>query len=433
MHIYFSGIGGAGIGPLALIAKQAGYEVTGSDLQPSSYTEMLEQKGIKLHIGQTLEQITSEHQVHPIDWIVFSSAIFYTNPDHAELQFAKQHNIRISKRDECINEIIDRHHLKLIAIAGTHGKTTTTALAIWILKQLNIPISYSVGAKITALTGNIAMGQFDSNSQYFVYECDEFDRNFLSFKPFLSIITTSDWDHHDIYPTYEDYKQAFKQFINQSQKTFLYQRDANNLSVEQNENVTVLNQGDGHLDSIKLAGLHNRQNAFLVIEALGHIIGLNRDKLTELASQFPGLSRRFEKLAPNIYTDYAHTPEEITATLQLAHELSDNIVAVYEPLTNRRQHYMQDQYYDTFEPAKQVYWLPSYLAREDPSQSVLTPDYLISKLSPKTSAVAAKKDAALIDIIKKHARNGDIVVCLAGGGGGSLDEWLRANLVQLQT
>ena len=130
MHIYFSGIGGAGIGPLALIAYQAGYEVSGSDSQHSQYTDRLINLGIRLHIGQTKEQIQTEDEAHPIDWIVFSSAVFITNPNNPELLYAQGKNIRTSKRDECLNMILESNKLKLVAVAGTHGKTTTTALIL---------------------------------------------------------------------------------------------------------------------------------------------------------------------------------------------------------------------------------------------------------------------------------------------------------------
>jgi UDP-N-acetylmuramate--alanine ligase len=432
MHIYFSGIGGAGIGPLALVAHQAGYEVSGSDMQPSQYTEMLQQKGVSLHIGQTKEQLVAAHQAHPIDWMVFSSAIFYTNPNHPELLFAQENNIKYSKRDEFLNVIINEHNLQLIAVAGTHGKTTTTALAVWILSQLGIPVSYSVGAKIGSASNEpLPMGHFDPQAKYFVYECDEFDRNFLSFKPYLSVITIVDWDHHDIYPTADDYKQAFRQYINQSQTTFIFDRDAQYLDIQPTEQISIVGLQNEQIGSIKFPGLHNRQNAWLTAQALCNKLQLDEERVLEAINRFPGVSRRFELIAPNIYSDYAHTPEEVTATLQLANELSDQVVAVYEPLTNRRQHYMQDLYHNVFESVKKVYWLPSYLAREDPNQTILTPEQLIAKLSTTTNAQATKRDDNLLKTIKEHARAGDLVICLAGGGGDSLDEWLKKHRDEL--
>ncbi|MBX4199661.1 UDP-N-acetylmuramate--L-alanine ligase, partial [Candidatus Saccharibacteria bacterium] len=135
MHIYFSGIGGTAIGPLAMIAKQAGYEVSGSDARESKYIDYLRQKGIgDIHIGQTREQIEKVHQNKPIDWFVYSSAL-NAEADHPELAFCKDAGIRISKRDELLNEILSQRHLKLIAVAGTHGKTTTTAMLIWLMRE----------------------------------------------------------------------------------------------------------------------------------------------------------------------------------------------------------------------------------------------------------------------------------------------------------
>lgn len=210
MHIYFSGIGGAGIGPLAQIAQQAGYIVSGSDQQASQYINYLKQHGIsEIHIGQTAESIAAVHEHQPIDWLVHSSSVPADSP---ELIFAREQAIKVSKRDELLNQILEDKQLKLIAIAGTHGKTTTTAMLVWLFKQLGLPLSYSVGAKLSF--GN--MGHFDPKSEYFVYEADEFDRNFLAFEPHLAVITGVSWDHHEIFPTREDYQEAFKEFISQS-------------------------------------------------------------------------------------------------------------------------------------------------------------------------------------------------------------------------
>ncbi len=422
MHIYFSGIGGAGIGPLALIAHQAGYTVSGSDKKKSQYTDYLEKHGIELHVGQDYDKIAKIHAKSSIDWLVMSSAVPLENPDHQELIFAKENNIKMSKRDELLNLILAEKNLKLIAVAGTHGKTTATAMLIWTCQKLGIPVSYSVGAK----TSFADMGHFAPESQYFLYECDEFDRNFLQFEPYISIITTVDWDHHDIFETRQLYKDAFKQFIGQSEQTVIFDRDATYLDLNDEPNIVRIDQDDPLLNSIKLAGLHNRQNALVVAKGLQQTFDIPLEQILANLSLFPGSERRFEKLAPNIYTDYAHTPEEISATLQLANEISDNIVVVYEPLTNKRQHFMKDMYFDIFTSVKKLYWVPSYLAREDPDQHVLTPDELIAHLSPQTNAESAQLNDELFGVIQEHAKNGDLVLCLAGGGGNSLDEFLRS-------
>lgn len=430
MHVYFSGIGGAGLGPLALIAHQAGYEVSGSDKQDSSYIHYLSEHGVdNVHVGQSYEQIAAVHAEKPIEWYVYSSAITKeqggTPP---ELQFCQEHGIKATKRDEFLNQLITEHDLKLLAIAGTHGKTTTTAMAVWLFKQLGVPVSYSVGAKLSY--GNF--GEYDPASEYFVYEADEFDRNFLSFQPHLSLITGIDWDHPDIYPTREEYNAAFRQFLSQSQQALLWQGDVERLALETNEKYTVIDENDPAINTdVHLPGLVNRQDAWQVAQGVALLTGKNVAELLEHLNRFPGVSRRFEQLAPNIYTDYAHTPPKIHGALQLAHEVAgDKVVVVYEGLHNTRQHFIKDDLKTLFAGVKQVYVVPSYLAREDPNLPLLSPQDLIGLFDPTIQQYSqpAKLDTELLTSIKEHASNGDLVLCITAGGGNSLDEWLRQNL-----
>lgn len=426
MHIYFSGIGGSGLGPLALIAKQAGYEVSGSDVQDSSYIKYLTSQGITdIHVGQTKEQIVAVHAAKPIDWLVYSSALPKTDPNHPELAFAKASGIRTSKRDGLLNQIISDKKLKIIAVAGTHGKTTTTAMVIWLFKQLEMPVSYSVGAKLSF--GE--MGQFQEASQYFVYEADEYDRNFLAFQPYMSLISGIDWDHPDIYPTRESYYDAFRQFIAQSEHVAFWQSDVERLGHQPTDHQMVLNEVDPKINQIKLAGQVNRQNAWLVANGLWPILNRPVEELTAKMNGFPGLARRFEEIIPGVYSDYAHTPGKIRGALQLAHEVAgDNVVVVYEGLHNLRQHFIKDELKNIFDGVKQLYIVPSYLAREDPNLPTLSPTDLKALLGAKTQehTSPAELDQELKRKIIQHASAGDTVLGLSAGGGGSLDEWLRA-------
>lgn len=431
MHIYFSGLGGAAIGPLALIAKKAGYDVSGSDKQDSSYLAYLRNHGItNMHVGQTYEQIAAVHAEKPIDWFVYTSALPIENPDAPELRFCAEKNIKASKRDEFLNALLEHKKLKLIAIAGTHGKTTTTAMAIWLFKQLDIPVNYSVGAKL----GFGDMGEFSDEAEYFVYEADEFDRNFLAFKPHLSLITGIDWDHPDIYPTREEYNRAFRQFLAQSENAFLWQGDTQRLNLTPTPDITVLDEHDPEIDTaLTLPGGVNRLDAWQVAHAVAGLTDQPFNRLIEHLNNFPGVSRRFERIAPNIYTDYAHTPPKIRGALQIAEETNPgNVVAVYEGLHNTRQHFIKDELKHLFEDVKQLYIVPSYLARENPSLKTLTPEDLVNLLSPEaqTKAHAANLDATLEQVIQRHAAAGDLVIALSAGGGGSLDEWLRKNFLK---
>ena len=420
MHVYFSGIGGTAIGPLALIAKSLGYTVSGSDKQDSQYIEYLRAHGITdIVIDQSSDAIAAAHARQPIDWLVYTSALTIENPSAPEIQFCQANGIKTSKRDELLNVILERQHLKLLAVAGTHGKSTTTAMLIWLLKQLGVPIGYNVGAKISY--GD--MGEIAPGAQYFVYECDEFDRNFLHFKPYISILSGVSWDHHEIFPTRGSYQQAFRDFIAQSEQTILWQEDATYLGV--GNGLLVLQDEPAGLS---LAGEFNRRDAWLAIRTAQQLGDWPLDQLLEIMNRFPGLQRRMELLTPGLYSDYAHTPEKIRGAMSTALEMAGpdkRVVVLYEPLTDRRQHHMKDDYKDCFSGAAKVYWLPSYLAREDPSVAILTPHELITHLADPSIAQPAAMGPDLQQTISRHLAAGDFVVAIAGGGGGSLDEWLR--------
>lgn len=428
MHVYFSGIGGTGISSLALIAHEAGYDVSGSDARPSQYLEYLRGRGvINTHMGVDADFIASVHAKNPIDWFVYGSAQPMDFPDHPEFEFCRQNGIKMSKRDEFLSQLIKDKKLKLIAIAGTHGKTTTTAMATWLFKSFGVPVSYSGGSKLSF--GDVA--EYDPQAEYFIYEADEYDRNFLSFYPELALISGVDWDHPDIYPTREGYLAAFKEFIDQSARTFIWKDDAQTLGLEASDTVIPIDDQDPEIERrIKLAGRVNRLDAWLVAGGLRDVLGKSYDEIVGVLNKFPGVLRRFEQIAPNLYTDYAHTPPKIRGALQLAHEVGgDNVVVVYEGLHNTRQHFIKDELRDLFEGVKELYVIPSYLAREDPNLELLTPDKILDLLSipVKEKAHAAQLDEDLKRSIQSHLDKGDLVLCLSAGGAGSLDEWLRQN------
>lgn len=419
MHIYFSGIGGVGIGPLAEIAHDVGYEVSGSDLHDSPVTTQLRDRGITVAIGQDGTQIAAAQQRQPIDWFVHTAAL---PDDHPELMFAKEHGIKTSKRDELLATIIRDKNLKLIAASGTHGKTTTTSLLVWVFKQLGIPVSYSVGTTLHFGPS----GVFDPESEYFVYECDEFDRNMLHFTPHLTLITSLDHDHFDTYPTVEEYRQAFVQFIEQSSRSLMWGKDLRYLHTDPRADLTAFDELM-NLKHLTLPGMHVRQNAYLVEQALLHINpDLACTAVVDAINTFPGTARRFEKLADNLYSDYGHHPIEIAATLQLAREVSDNITLVYQPHQNIRQHEIKNDYTDTiFKDADKIYWLPTFLSREDPALAVLTPAELTGSLTG--DVVIADLDDALWAMMEERRRNGSLVLVM---GAGTIDSWTRQQLAQ---
>lgn len=424
MHIYFSGIGGTGIGPLALVAKQAGYEVSGSDKQMSAYVEYLQSRGITdIHIGQTAAEIEAINERHPIDWFVYSSALPMEDPHHPELIFCQENGIKTTKRDEFLNKILSDKDQKLIAVAGTHGKTTTTAMTVWLLQQSGVPISYILPAK----TSFAQMGAYTEGSEYFVYEADEFDHNFLAFRPALSLITGIDWDHPDIYPTRESYNEAFKTFLDQSEHAIMWQIDIDRLGLNTSDRITILDEPP---EDITLLGEVNRQNAWEAVQAAAKITNQPVESLFALINNFPGLSRRFEQIAPGVFSDYAHTAPKIRGALQMGHEVAgDKLVVVYEGLHNTRQHFMKDDLVHLFDDVKHLFIVPSYLAREDSSLDLWSPEDLKSRLSEeaRSHTTPMKLDDTLYQAIYNYLLDGNIVLCLSAGGGGSLDEWLRTH------
>ncbi len=415
MRIFFSGIGGVGIGPLAQIAIDAGYDVIGTDRAHSLMLDELAKQGVHISDDQSGKFLEHSHHVKKIDWFVHTSAL---PDDHPELCTAKKFGIKTAKRDELLGHILKEKNLKLLAVAGTHGKTNTTGMLVWSLKQLGIPVSYSVG---TTLSWGPS-GAYDTKSEYFVYECDEFDRNMLHFYPHATIITSLDYDHPDTYPTPSEYFDAFTAFIRQSNHTILWQHDSAKLSGVL-ENLWSLH--DSELLPIQLPGVHTRQNATLVIKLLEFLGVTNQVKNISVLESFPGTKRRFEKLAANLYTDYGHHPAEIAATLQMAREISDNVVLVYQPHQNVRQHEVRELYTDCMELAEQIYWLPTYLSREDESLEVLTPKQLTRNLTNRCDVTYCDLNDELWSHIQIELHKNQLVLCM---GAGSIDSWLREKL-----
>lgn len=417
MNIYFSGIGGVGIGPLAQIALDAGYEVQGSDVAASLITNELRARGVAIELSQDGSFLYSCHEENPIDWFVYTAAL---PANHPELVLARQLGIRTAKRDELLAHIIKEKSLKLIAIAGTHGKTTTTGMMVWAMQQRGIPVSYSIGTTVSFGPS----GKYDPESQYFIYECDEFDRNFLHFTPFLSLITSIDYDHPDTYPIESDYDAAFSQFAAQSSQVITWEA-CRKPAITLPGNSWVL--ADHEAASIKLAGVHNRANATLVMKACEYLRIGNQDEVISVLEDFPGTQRRFEKLVDNLYSDYGHHPIEIAATLQMASELSDQVVLVYQPHQNIRQHEIKDEYYDQFERAEKIYWLPTYLSREDPNLPIISPEELTRNITNKSSVEIADLNDGLWQYIQKARHEGKLVLAM---GAGSIDKWLRDQLTR---
>ena len=402
MKIYISGISGTGMGPLALMAKAAGFEVFGSDLAEGAiYPELIE-AGIDVKIGVQDGEFLKKKLKGGVDWFVHTSAL---PEDHPELKLAKEAGVKVTKRDRFTVFLIDELGLKMVAVAGTHGKTTTTAMIVFAALKLKLPVSYIVGTTL----GFAPSGVYHEGDKFFVYEADEYDRNFLKYYPWLAVLPYVSYDHPDIYPTREDYVAAFEQFKAQSEK--------------------VINEAPEF--EFKIAGEARRKDAALAALAVQEMAPeVKMDKIVDILNKFPGVGRRFEKLSDGIYTDYAHHPEEIKATIDVALDEAqlknkNGVVVIYQPHQNTRQHEVRDGYFDAFDKADKVYWLPTYLTRENPSLPVLTPEELIAGLKEPNKAEVADTDDELFAKILAERDAGRLVVLMTAG---PADEWLRKKL-----
>ncbi len=413
MKVYISGISGTGMGPLALMAVKAGIEVVGSDLaQGAIYNELIA-AGVKVYIGTQDGQFLKQ-EMNGLDWFVYTSALPH---DHPELTMAWGAGIRCTKRDDFTAFLVERLGLKMVAVAGTHGKTTTTSMIIWASLKLGLPVSYIVGTTL----GFAPSGVYHVGDKYFIYEADEYDKNFLKYHPWLAVIPFVSYDHPDIYPTQEDYERAFKTFRSQSE-----------MVIDNDTEKRIFKAGD-----FKLAGEARRKDAALAAEAVlkmlmiearekGEVANVDAATIINIMNEFPGVGRRFERIRDGLYTDYAHHPEEITATVEIALEQAKNdgrkgVVVVYQPHQNTRQHKVKSGYKHAFDGVEKVFWLPTYLTREDPMLGILSNTELAAGVDGGIAETAELNDD-LKEKLNQYLNDGYLVVLMTAG---PADGWLR--------
>ncbi|MBR3135254.1 hypothetical protein IKG54_01660, partial [Candidatus Saccharibacteria bacterium] len=361
----------------------------------------LKAAGIPIKIGEQDGEFLRESGA---EWYVYTSAL---PADALELLVAQEMGMKISKRDELIAYLVSELGLKMVAVAGTHGKTTTTGMIIWACLQLGLPVSYLIGTTL----GFARSGRYYSGDKYFIYEADEYDRNFLHFHPWIGVVTVATYDHPDIYPTVEDYQAAFRQFEEQSEMVIY----------------------GGEVDArFNLAGKLRREDATTALAVIKQIVmeggyEIAEEEIVRVLNEFPGVGRRFEKISLGVYSDYGHHPEEITATIRMALEQAEidglkGVVAIYEPHQNVRQQQVREGYRDAFTGVDKLYWLPTYLTREDPELTVITPEEFIADLSNSEVGEAAEADDSLAEKLRKWRDDGYLILLLTAG---PADEWIR--------
>ncbi len=390
-RIHLIGIGGTGLSAIAKVLLERGYTVTGSDLQDSPLAQAVEKMGARVHVGHQAEQVEGA------DIVVRSSAI----PDeNVEVQAARARGIPVLKRAEFLGKLLEGY--QVIAVAGTHGKTSTTAMIAWMLMKLGQDPSFIVGSVIQGLGTNARAGK----GEYFVIEADEYDRMFLGLNPDLAVVTNVEHDHPDCYPTPEAFQDAFRRFVgrltpkgillacgdapetlelgrqaeDQGNRFFTYglRGSSNDYGVR---NLSADSERGGYLFegvrgeksigrvAMQVPGEHNVQNALAAL-AVADLLQLSPSGAGQALSTFRGTQRRFEVIGESqgviVVSDYAHHPTEIRATLAAARSRypGSEIWAIWQPHTYSRTRLLMTEFAAAFEDAHHVVVTEVYPARE---------------------------------------------------------------------
>lgn len=379
--IHFIGIGGIGMSGLARLYAHEGAEVSGSDLQETELTEKLKAEGMDIVYEQTAENIRGRLN---LQLVVYTDAL---PEDHAELKAARDAGIKTQNYFEALSDIANEYYL--IAVAGTHGKTTTTAMIIDIMEEAGLDPTAIVGSLRTKTGSNFRAGK----SKYFVVEACEYKKHFLHLRPDVLVITNIEHEHTDYFENLEAVQDAFRELVMHMAPDSIVVSDQSDAVVEAvvrahrgrngyyyayNE---LLKRPDFLRLQLTLPGIHNRKNAAAAATAIAALQsnfadGVKPEIVDSALEHFAGTWRRFQykgdcNNAP-VYDDYAHHPTEIAATIAAAREKypDKNIVAVFQPHTYSRTKELRGDFVAALKKADHVILVPIYAAREKDDGSI---------------------------------------------------------------
>jgi UDP-N-acetylmuramate--alanine ligase len=444
---HFIGIGGSGLSAIARLLKESGYEVTGSDRELSQFAVDLENAGVGVYIGHHPRNVTGA------DLVIRSSAIADNNP---EVDAALRAGIPVYKRADFLGRLMaDKTG---IAVAGTHGKTTTTAMIAWMLYAMGRDPSFIVGGTLNNLKVNARAGK----GELFVIEADEYDRMFLGLKPRIEVVTNLEHDHPDCYPKFEDMYSAFQSFVEllPSDGTLIVCSDdegavallsharrkgLNVISYSLQSEMTInspqwmqarmlkpnqrggydfsamTNVGEASASmlqvSLQVPGEHNVRNALAAL-SVAATLGLALQKAAEALSEFTGTGRRFEirgeRKGVTVIDDYAHHPTEIRATLAgaKARYPGRRIWAVWQPHTYSRTQILFFEFSRAFGDANEVLVTEIYASRE--AKQDFSSAEVVSAM-PHSSARYSGSLEETTKYLLKNLRSGDVLLVLSAG------------------
>ena len=442
-NVYFVGIGGISMSAIAILLKNKGFTVSGSDFKESEEVEELRKKGIKVNIGHKKENITSD-----IDLVVYSKAI---HNDNEEIKEAKAQNIPLISRSKILGEIMANYD-KRICVSGTHGKTTTTSIISKVLIDKKFDPTINIGGNVDCIGGNYRIG---NNEDFFVAEACEYTNSFLDFYPNYAIVTNIDADHLDLFKDLDDIRNSFKKFVSLVPENGVV---SINNSIENYEDIVkdvkakVVTFGDNenadyyfknleyddennlsfdvykkcqHLGNIKqkLIGKHNALNFIAAFSILDNL-GVSFNDIKNSLADFKGAKRRLEvKGLVNGITfidDYAHHPTEILASINALKNLSyNNMYLVFQPHTYSRTKALIDDFAYALGESEIVILAKIYAARENDLNEINS-EHLKNKIS---SNKMNKNNFCeyfgtfeeIYEYISNNAKNNDIVVTMGAG------------------
>ncbi len=448
--IHFVGIGGIGMSGLAIIMKELGFKVQGSDISNNRNIDRVKQKDIKIYIGHKKQNINKS------TILVISSAIKKNN---SEVLFAKKRKIPIYTRGEMLANVVSL--MKNVVVAGSHGKTTTTSLISNIFSHAKIDPTVINGGVLNSFSGSARLGK----SEWCILESDESDGSFTKIPPTYSIVTNIDKEHLDYYKSLEVLKKNFVNFIEKTPsfgKVFICFDDKINkqvikkirnlnyntygtdklsnfkiLNISQNENyskfdvkINLPGSKQKLIKNIKipLMGLHNIRNS-TAAAAVAFSIGIPTKIIKRGLEKFSGVQRRFTKIFSfqNIpfFDDYAHHPTEITEVLDGVREVYKNkeIVCIFQPHRISRLKNLHDEFSKSFKKADTVILCPIFKAGEN-IKLPFTYDYFAKKIIKKSKVrlIMIKDNLDLVNYVKQNIHGNKIVI---GMGAGSISNWIR--------
>ena len=429
-NIYFVGIGGIGMSALARYFHVHNIKVAGYDKVESPITKSLESSGIDICFDEEIDLISKEFLNAKNTIVVYTPAV---PENHKQLQYFKEHNFKIFKRAEILGEITKNTFC--FAIAGTHGKTTTSTILGHILKECGVDATSFLGGVSENYNSNLILG----GDQISVVEADEFDRSFLQLSPNIACITSMDADHLDIYGAPDALEQSFNDFANKVSHTLFIKKglplngitygveegadyDALNISIKNGTYFFDVKTPSEIIKNIELnlSGKHNVLNTVVAL-AMANEYGVPLLSIARALKTFKGVQRRFTfKIKTDnlvLIDDYAHHPTEINAVAEAVRELypTKKIAAIFQPhLFSRTQDFVDD-FAESLAKFDELMLLKIYPAREKPIKGV-TSSWLLSKVNLENKKVVGKSEL-LNQILQSKA---EVIIMIGAGDIGEM-------------